>query len=206
MGGSQLPIRGFTRYRSTLLFCDIRSFTTFFDRCPPEETYVFVTSVLRRIAKIVEGNNGKISNFTGDGFLAQFALGEPGMAEADSIRSAILIREELMQINRERHFEHDFTFLLGIGIHTGTVAGGEVDFAGYPLQLVLGDVVNTASRIESLCKFFSVDILISESTEEAVRGIFPLLPMPPKELRGKTGKYKTFWVMPTAQIETQWKK
>ena len=66
-------------------------------------------------------------------------------------------------------------------------------------DLVLGDTVNTASRIESLCKFFSVDILVSETVEAAVRGQFQFLAMAPKELRGKSGKHKTFWVLPTNQ-------
>lgn len=118
----------FSRYRSTLLFCDIRGFTQFFDQCPPEETYLFVTTVISRLAKVVVANEGRISNLTGDGFLAQFGSPEPrrpeiaaGSHETDAIRCAIQVREELAILNRERHFNQDFNFSLGIGINTGMV-------------------------------------------------------------------------------------
>jgi adenylate cyclase len=92
---------------------------------------------------------------------------------------------------------------MGIGINTGPVAAGPMLYSDSIVNLVLGDTVNTAARIESLTKFFSVDILISESTEERARGLFNILPMPPKEIRGKQGKCKTFWVTPIATSNTK---
>lgn len=187
---------GFRRFPATLLFCDIRGFTQFFDQQPPDETFEFVSSVLTRMVQVVAAHGGRLSSFTGDGFLAQFS---DGPHAANAVLCGIAIREELQRINLERHSEKNFAFTCGIGIHTGPVAGGLIDFSGSPRNLAVGDTVNTASRIESLCKFFSVDLLISESTEAEVRGQFPLQAMPAKTLRGKAGEHRTFWVLPTSK-------
>ena len=170
----------------------------------PAETYLFISSVFKRASALVSCHRGTISSFSGDGFLAQFGSTAidgfaSDTAEADAVKCAIGLRHEISQINLTRHSDHQFTFLLGIGIHSGIVAGGRMNLGDREFELVLGDTVNTASRIESLCKFFSVDILVSDTVEAAVRDQFQFLSMAPKELRGKSGKHKTFWVLPTNQ-------
>jgi adenylate cyclase len=187
---------GFRRFPATLLFCDVRGFTQFFDQQPPDETFEFVSSVLTRMVRVVTASGGRLSNFNGDGFLAQFSEGPHAI---NAVNCGIAIRQEVQKINLERHSQKNFAFACGIGINTGLVAGGRIDFSGSPRDLILGDVVNTAARVESLCKFFSVDLLISESTEAEVRGRFPLQAMPPKTLRGKSGEHRTFWVLPTSK-------
>lgn len=181
----------------TVLFCDIRNFTNLFEAEDPMEAVKFANSVLAELGQVVEELGGTVDRFTGDGFLAHFGIkNETSHHVRDACNAAINMRDVLKQINNQRYYKVQSVVSTGTSIHTGTVAYGEIKTAHINQRTVLGDVVNTAARIESLTKYFSVDILLSEQSYQHVKEEFQLQEMPPKELQGKQREVTTYWLLP----------
>lgn len=182
----------------TILFCDIRNFTNLFDRQDPIKALEFANSVLAVLGEEVEKGGGSVDRFTGDGFLAHFGVAGDQEDHAEKACStAVRLRKTLMGINMQRYFDTETVISFGIGIHTGKVAYGKIKTLQISQQTVLGDVVNTASRIEALTKFFKIDILVSEMTYRRVDKKFSFKKMPVKKLKGKKDKIQTYWLLPT---------
>lgn len=185
------------RKQGTILFCDIRNFTNLFEKVDPLEAVKFANSVLAELGEEVEAMGGTVDRFTGDGFLAHFGIENQSHTHAqDACRAAINMRNALQNINQQRYVEVQNVVTAGTGIHTGTVAYGEIKTAHISQQTVLGDVVNTASRIEKLTKYFSVDILLSEQSYQQVQQEFRCQLMPAKKLSGKQKEVTTYWLLP----------
>jgi adenylate cyclase len=179
------------------MFCDIRNFTVLFEKKDPIEAISFANEVLAVLGKEVENNRGVVDRFTGDGFLAHFGIVEKDTNHADlACRAAIGLRMRLKAINSERYLNKENVLNIGVGIHTGEVAVGEITSGKFTQQTILGDTVNTASRIESLTKFFSVDSLISGATKIQLNDDLKLQKMPLKKLKGKERNVQTFWLLP----------
>lgn len=182
---------------ATVMFCDIRNFTTLFEKENPIKAISFANEVLAVLGEEVEKNRGAVDRFTGDGFLAHFGVDETDVNHADLACRAVLdMRVQLSKINSNRYFNQEYILNIGIGLHTGEVAVGEITSGEITQKTILGDTVNTASRIESLTKFFSVDALISESTKNQLSEGLKLQKMPLKKLKGKERSVQTYWLLP----------
>lgn len=188
-------------YSSSVLICDIRGFTHLLQDSNPKEAFLFIEEFLFGLTSAVLDEGGTVNNLTGDGFLAQFGIGLAKSNHAlHAVNSAIVMRERLKQINQKRHMVKNATFNVGIGIHSGLIAGGHVRLGTNSSFLIIGDTINVASRIEELTKQFAVDILISESTAELVMNQVQLLKMPSRAVKGKSEKLHTFWLPPHAKV------
>ena len=135
--------------------------------------------------------------------LAVFGLSSQGDHCIQAINCAIRIRQKIEKWNHERHenSEHLPELKIGVGIHSGSVAIGRVELAKeFQSILIVGDVVNTASRMEALSKELGVDVLVSEATQKMINHSAALVPMPAQEIRGKKGLYQTYWLEPTAVV------
>lgn len=186
---------------ATVMFCDIRNFTMLFEQIDPIEAVSFANEVLAVLGTEVEKKNGVVDRFTGDGFLAHFGVEGTGFNHADmACRSVIDMRSRLNQINSKRYLKTENVLNIGIGIHTGEVAVGEITSGRITQKTILGDTVNTASRIESLTKFFTVDALISESTKNQISVDWKLQKMPLKKLKGIERDVQTYWLLPMNKI------
>ena len=186
---------------ATILFCDIRNFTYLFESVDPLKAVQFANSVLAKLGQEVEEVGGTVDRFTGDGFMAHFGVEHQTENHAlDACRAALLIEKALREINNKRYYNVEEVVSAGTGIHTGEVAVGEIKTPQINQKTVLGDVVNTTSRIEELTKYFSVDTLISESTHQRVRDEFQFKKMSSKKLRGKNKQVTTYWLLPMNQI------
>lgn len=182
---------------ATVMFCDIRNFTILFENENPIKAISFANDVLAVLGKEVEKNRGVVDRFTGDGFLAHFGVDDADKDHADLACRAVLdLRETLSKINSDRYLNQENVLNIGIGLHTGEVAVGEITSGKITQRTILGDTVNTASRIESLTKFFSVDALISESTKNRLSKDLKLQKMPLKKLKGKEKSVQTYWLLP----------
>lgn len=183
--------------QSTVLICDIRGFTKLMADAGPEESFKFVRQFLQNLTSSVIEEGGNINNLTGDGFLAQFGSGVEDDSHAlRAVNCAIEMRNRLKEFNRNRHSAKVATVTVGIGLHSGMIAGGYVQLGGYRSFLIIGDTINITARIESLTKDFAVDILLSEQTFDLVKDQFNLMSMPLRVVKGKTEKLKTFWLPP----------
>ena len=149
-----------------VLFCDIVGFTSYVElHAASESTIDTLNSILRRISGSVRRNNGSIDKFMGDCIMAIFD--DP----AEALLAAIDMQGHSEDINNLRDRAGQYTLQLRIGIHWGLVVIGNV---GTPERLdwtAIGDVVNTASRIEKNCQ--PGLILISSSTRDAIEAIAP---------------------------------
>ena len=181
----------------TVLFCDIRNFTSLFDDRDPTEAIEFANSVLAVLGEIIEDHGGIVDRFTGDGFLAHFGLNDDESNHALQACNAIKdIRSGLNKVNMNRYFSEQTVVTVGIGINTGTVASGIIKTNQFEQHTILGDVVNTTARIEQMTKYFMVDVLVSESTYNETSDHFSFQKMPLKSVPGKKKLIQTYWLLP----------
>ena len=177
----------------TVLFCDIRSFTAMSEKMAAAEVVSLLNRYFTALGKCITSHHGIINKYIGDAIMAIF--GAPVVSQnsaKDAFEAALDMRKALQNINKE--FERDGLPQLrfGIGIHTGPVFAGTIGAENRMEYTVIGDTVNTASRLESLCKTYSKDLLLSEAAAEKLAGIDELTFVADAEIRGKTEAMKVY--------------
>jgi len=183
---------------ATVLFCDIRNFTVLFENADPCKAVEFANVVLAVLGNQVELNGGTVDRFTGDGFLAHFGVhNSTGNHSEAACQSVLDMRNKLSEINANRYHNMELVVNTGIGMHTGEVAVGQITTGNVTQTTILGDTVNTASRIEGLTKYFSVDALVSEASWMKVKEQFKFQKMPLKKVKGKEQMVQSYWLLPT---------
>ncbi|HEY9600220.1 MAG TPA: ATP-binding protein [Allocoleopsis sp.] len=143
----------------TVLFADIRSFTTLSERMTPKENFDFLNVYLSRVSPVIRKHRGFIDKYIGDAVMALF----PQTAD-DAVQAAIEMQQQLSLYNIDRKANAEEAIAIGIGLHTGSLMLGTV---GEPQRMegtVIADAVNLASRMEGLTKIYGTDILISDQT------------------------------------------
>ncbi|MGK5091209.1 transporter substrate-binding domain-containing protein [Deltaproteobacteria bacterium TL4] len=153
-----------TQLTMSVLFSDIRSFTTLSESMSPEENFKFINSYLGRIAPIIRNNHGFIDKYIGDAIMALF-----GNEADDAVQGAIDMLHELEDYNQGRKGAGYSAIKIGIGINTGELMLGTVGEAGRMEGTVISDSVNLASRVEGMTKMYGVAILITERTVHSLR-------------------------------------
>jgi class 3 adenylate cyclase len=143
----------------TVLFTDIRGFTTISEEMSPKENFDFLNHYLGYMEPVIRMNNGFIDKFIGDSIMALFPAGP-----ADAINAGIEMRLKLSQFNQVMGQFGKPEIDSGIGIHFGLLMLGVVGGEGRMAGTVISDAVNLASRLEGLTKLYGSSILISEDT------------------------------------------
>jgi class 3 adenylate cyclase/HAMP domain-containing protein len=141
----------------SVLFADIRSFTTISEAMKPQENFNFLNSFLGRMGPVIRRNGGFIDKYIGDGIMALF----PGKA-ADAVRAAVEMQRELETYNRHRRRSGYQPITVGIGLHAGRVILGILGERERMEGTVISDAVNLASRLEDLTKLYGATIIVSE--------------------------------------------
>ena len=153
------PFEGEVRWVS-IMFLDIRGFTTFCESRHPSEIINYLNQVFSDLIAEVNKNNGVINKFLGDGFMAVFGAPiDDGKDAENAMTSALAIRLKLHQMNFENKIP---ATRIGIGLHRGEVVTGNVGSDERREYTIIGDTVNLASRIEQLTKQYHTDLLFSE--------------------------------------------
>jgi class 3 adenylate cyclase len=140
----------------TILFADIRSFTTLSETMSPQENFNFINAYFNRIGPIIRDHHGFIDKYIGDGIMALF----PEQPQ-DAVQASLAIHYTLNEYNKERLSYGLKPIEIGIGIHTGPVMLGIIGEQMRIESTVISDSVNLASRIESLTRTYNVPILLS---------------------------------------------
>ncbi len=143
----------------TILFSDIRDFTSISENMTPKENFNFLNNYLGYMEPVIRVNNGFIDKFVGDSIMALF----PENAE-DAINAAIEMKIKLQEFN---HIISQFgqnPITIGTGIHTGMLMLGVVGGEGRMDGTVIADAVNLTSRLEGLTKIYGASIIMSEDT------------------------------------------
>ncbi|MDX1960188.1 MAG: adenylate/guanylate cyclase domain-containing protein [Leptospiraceae bacterium] len=147
----------------TVMFSDIRSFTTVSETMSPAENFSFVNSYLARVSPVIHDNNGIIVKYLGDGMMAMF----PNSVE-DSLRSA---NEKILcvkEYNIHRIKKNRIPIQVGIGMNFGKMMFGLVGEERRLQGDAFSDNVNLAARLEGLTKFYSVEIILSSSVYQMI--------------------------------------
>ena len=149
-----------------MMFLDIRNFTTFSENRTPQEVVAYLNSLFDFMINIVNRNHGIINKFLGDGFMAVF--GAPFSDGFDSRNAVNAAKEILKKLKEEIEAGNILPTRVGIGLHTGEAVTGNIGSSQRKEYTIIGDVVNLASRIESLNKQFNSQFLISDTVKEAL--------------------------------------
>ncbi len=179
----------------TILFCDLRDFTTLSEKLPPTEVLVLLNRYLDRMSTIIEQHGGVIDKYIGDAIMALF--GAPVAAPAAPERAVAAARDmarALDTLNREFAAEGKPAIAFGIGINTARVVAGNMGSKTRLNYTVIGDGVNLASRLEGLTKdpAYRTPIIVSDATLAAMKTRPPARELGEVKVKGKDEAVKIF--------------
>ncbi|MEA1910058.1 MAG: adenylate/guanylate cyclase domain-containing protein [Spirochaetota bacterium] len=159
---------------ATILFSDIRSFTSFSEKSLPYDIVHILNRYFDALGDNIDSNGGYIDKYMGDGIMAIFGLDQQSEenSSTQAVSAAIMMINTLEDFNKYLASRFNYKFKIGIGIHTGKVIVGNLGYRKKKEFTAIGDTVNTASRIESLNKKAGTSILISEDTYLQVKDQF----------------------------------
>ncbi|HNW33357.1 MAG TPA: adenylate/guanylate cyclase domain-containing protein [Candidatus Ozemobacteraceae bacterium] len=177
---------------ASILFSDIRGFTTLSEQHPPKEIFAMLNAFMSEVEPIIRLNDGRVDKFIGDAVMAIFHAGKQHHA-IRAVMAAVSMMLFLDEFNTSREAQGLFTIKIGIGINTGRVMLGDVGSANRKDLTVIGDEVNLASRLETASKKGRHSrIILSESTFTAVSGLVEVEEMPFTEVKGKQQPVRMF--------------
>jgi len=188
---------------ATVLFSDIRSFTTLTEELGAQGTVALLNEYFTLMVNCITAEGGMLDKFIGDAIMAEFGIPIPRGDDTDrALRAAIAMITELRALNSRRQARGQKPILMGIGLNTDTIVSGNI---GSPKRMdytVIGDGVNLASRLESACKEYSAQILISEFTYRKMKGTYRTREIDKVIVKGKTEPIGVYEVLDYHTEET----
>ncbi|MBN8219876.1 MAG: adenylate/guanylate cyclase domain-containing protein [Spirochaetes bacterium] len=188
---SQQTTFGGNRLKAAVLFSDIRGFTAMSEKLSAEETMNFLRDYHGRMVEIIYRHGGTVDKFIGDGIMVTF--GTPVPAADDAERAVRCVTEMLAEVKRMNTGKAQ-PIRIGVGIEFGEVVVGNVGSANWLEYTVIGDTVNTASRIEAATKDHGVEMLFSEAVKDALPDRMATRFVSEVGLRGKSAAVRLFTV------------
>jgi adenylate cyclase len=179
----------------SILFSDIRNFTTISEEHDPEEMVAFLNDYFSLMVQEIFAEQGTLDKFIGDAVMAVFGapISRPDDA-VRAVRAAIRMRRALRTFNEQRAQQGKFTIAIGIGICHGEVISGNIGSEQRMEYTVIGDSVNLASRLEGLTKEHPYKILINEVIFDQVKDHFDCVPVGEERVKGKSRPVKIYGV------------
>ncbi|MEG4027787.1 MULTISPECIES: response regulator [unclassified Microcoleus] len=161
-GIESIQLGNVTEEELTVLFCDIRGFTTIAESQPARETFEWLNAFFTKMNECITSHGGFIDKYLGDAIMAVFD--KPNSHAMDAIEAAVAMQETLQEFNASRHkYNLESPVNIGTGINTGIGMIGTLGSDRRMDSTVIGDVVNTASRLENLTKIYGCQIIVSEN-------------------------------------------
>lgn len=195
---------------ATVLFTDLANFTTIAESMEPLALMKWLNRYMEEMSKIVIEHGGMINKYIGDAIMAVF--GAPVKSESEAaiaddaqraVECALRFNQRLLELNREWKEQGLPTLMMRVGIHTGTVVAGSFGGSLRMEYTVIGDTVNTASRLESFDKTIAPPtaaqpcrILIGETTQHHLVDRHPSQPVGECQLKGKNKRLTIYQVIP----------
>lgn len=178
-----------------VFFSDIRGFTAFSEKRSPEEVVEMLNEYFGVMVKIINAHGGVVDKFIGDAIMAVW--GAPQSSDRDAhkaVRACLEMRKALSNLNEVRISRGQPPINIGMGLHAGTAISGTIGSDERMEYTVIGNTVNTASRIEASTKAFGADLLISDTVIEKIGEDFKTELAGAAEVKGRSEALKMFKV------------
>jgi adenylate cyclase len=180
----------------SILFSDLRGFTTMSERMQPAEIAAHLNEYFDAMTEAIFKHRGMINDFVGDAVMAVFGAPVSDSEHAwNAVQSALDMDRALTRLNEEWKQKGLVELRMGIGIHTGRVFAGNVGGRDRIKYTVIGDPVNVASRVEGLNKDLSTTLLVTEETLAAVGDKIRVRDCGPVAVKGRVEKVRVFEVL-----------
>ena len=180
----------------SVLFSDIRGFTSISEKMAPEELVPFLNEYLSAMSQCVLDKKGMLDKYIGDAIMAVWGAPLPNYEQAaDACRAALAMRDKLGKLAPGWEERKLPPIRAGIGINTGPMIVGNIGSEQKMDFTVIGDNVNLASRLEGLTKQYRVEILISEFTREVIKDGFTVRLLDRVTVKGKEAPIGLFEVL-----------
>jgi adenylate cyclase len=160
------------RAELTVLFCDVRGFTTIAETLEPEELARWMNEYLGAMTAVIRAQRGTLDKYIGDAIMAFWGapVVDPQHAQ-HAVLSALRMREALTPLNTALAQRGKPVIRIGIGINTGPMTVGDMGSDVRRAYTVMGDAVNLGARLEGISKHYGVDVVVGETTREQTEGI-----------------------------------
>jgi PAS domain S-box-containing protein len=164
------PLGHVRRQEIAVMFIDIVGFTALSEMLTPERVVALVRSFYRRMSKVIFAHGGSIEKFAGDALMALFGVPDPGRGDATSALAAALgMMDELNRWTAKRVRSGRESIDVGISVHFGTAVLGDIGTRESMTFTAIGDTVNTASRMQALCRELKRRLVVSQPLVDRVR-------------------------------------
>jgi adenylate cyclase len=171
---------------ATILFADIRGFTTLSEQHPVQEIGRILNACLEEMTSAIMDNQGMVDKYIGDAIMGVFGVPVATSDHAiQATRAALEMQRRLSKVNLILTREGKPEVSIGVGIHTGEVIAGAIGSSRRLEYTVIGDTVNVASRIESMTRQYPEGILLSSSTQELIQDSIKLKEVATTQLKGR---------------------
>lgn len=198
--GSLQPDADGQRCRVTILFADIRGFTARSEQSTPEHMIDLLNRYYAEMSAAIHSHGGAIDKFIGDGLMATFGVPQPLDApERNALEAAQDMLVRLQRLNVELQAQGHAPLEIGIGIHVGEVLAGYVGTRRRRDFTVIGDPVNTASRLESMSKTLGYPVICSGEVAAAVGHGGGLVDLGAQAVKGHSDVHVWGWNPPLSQ-------
>jgi len=178
-----------------VFFSDIRGFTAYSEKRAPEEVVEMLNEYFEVMVGIINKNHGVVDKFIGDAIMAVW--GAPQSTEKDAhhaVMACLQMRMALVELNEKRRARDQTPLQIGIGLHAGSVISGTIGSTERMEYTVIGNTVNTGSRIEASTKAFGADLLISEEVVARIGDDFLVELAGAAEVKGRSEPLKMYKV------------
>lgn len=195
--GRLQPDAGGQRSRVTILFADIRGFTSRSAQSTPEALIDLLNRYYAEMSAAIHGSGGAIDKFIGDGLMATFGVPQPlDTPERNALEAAQDMLVRLARLNQELQAQGQAPLEIGIGIHAGEVLAGYVGTRKRRDFTVIGDPVNTASRLERMTKTLGYPVVCSQEVAQAVGFAGGLVDLGEQAAKGRADVHVWGWNPP----------
>ncbi|MFL1011566.1 tetratricopeptide repeat protein [Flavisericum labens] len=153
----------FTEKKVTVMFADVRDYTSLSESMTPKQNFKFVNAYVGRMGPLIQNNGGFVNQYLGDGIMALF----PEKA-CHALQASIAMQKTILVYNKRRVSEGFKPISIGIGLHTGDLVMGIIGDSKRNDTAIIADTVNTASRMEGVTKYYGANIIISEDSLDTI--------------------------------------
>ncbi len=183
------------RREVTVMFIDIVGFTSISEELEPERVVELLNGYFRVVSRAITAHRGRVAKFIGDGVMATFGAPEPNPWQAlDATRAGLAIKRGIREYG-DRLAERELPRIeVGVGVHKGPAVAGVLGSDELAEYTVIGDTVNTASRVEGLSHAPPYPLLISGAVQRELDERFTLRPLPTTTVKGRQAPVELFAV------------